>query len=103
MSDVVVVPWIFRQFGGVHAAQAATTAMAGAVDQAATVAAAVPVFGPIGADFVATFATAQANHMRSVAQLTVVHEASAAAAHLAATAYEGNEAGSAATFEAQRI
>ncbi|MGK8488381.1 type VII secretion target [Nocardia asiatica] len=98
MSEFLVVPDVFRQYGVLNATQATAVATAGAVDQAATVAAAVPVFGPIGADFLAVFAAAQANHMQAVAKLAEVHAATAISAGVAASAVEGTDAASAAGF-----
>ncbi|MEU7628740.1 type VII secretion target [Nocardia sp. NPDC049220] len=98
MSDVVVIPTVFRQFGAVNATQAAAVAMSGAVDQAAAIAAAAPVFGPIGADFLASFAQAQANHLYAVGRLAEVHAASSVAAELAAASYEATESASADEF-----
>ncbi|MBF6351426.1 MULTISPECIES: type VII secretion target [Nocardia] len=98
MNDIRIVPDAFRQYGSVNATQAVTVTTAGAVDQAATIAAAAPVFGPIGADFLAVFAAAQANHVHAVGQLAGVHAAAAATAGIAATAVEITEAGSATSF-----
>jgi hypothetical protein len=100
MNDIVIAPEGFREYGQRCAAMASSVSTAGAVDQAATVAAAAPVFGLIGADFLAAFAGAQHNHLTSVAELSAVHAASAAAAHRAADAYEATERASAAGFGA---
>ncbi|WP_459545885.1 hypothetical protein [Nocardia sp. X0981] len=102
MNEILIAPDVFRQYGSVNATQAAAVATAGAVDQAATVAAAAPVFGPIGADFLAVFAMAQANHIRAVTQLAQVHAATAATAGVAAAAVEITEAGSATSFTTLR-
>jgi hypothetical protein len=91
MSDIVVAPDTFRKYGEVANEMAARTASVGAVDQAAIIAAALPVFGLIGQDFLAAFAGAQANHFAGVAQLAEVHAATAATAHAGANAYQAAE------------
>ena len=88
MNQVAVVPDAVRAYAGASATMAAGVAQAGAVDQAATVAAAVPVFGLIGQEFLLSFAYAQANHLTSVAQLAAVHAGTALTAAQAATTYE---------------
>lgn len=98
MTDVLVDPNTFRQYGDISAGMASTVAAAGAVDQAASVAAAVPVFGLIGQDFLVSFAYAQANHFQSVNQLAALFGSTATAAHGAATDYEQTEQRSAAAF-----
>jgi hypothetical protein len=79
---------------------AADVAVAGAANQAATIAAAIPVFGLIGQDFLAAFAVAQANNFSSVTELAYVHGMSAVAAHEAAALHDATEAGTAADFGA---
>ncbi|WP_278264913.1 type VII secretion target [Nocardia sp. AG03] len=92
MNHVAVVPDAVRAYAGASATMAAGVAQAGAVDQAATVAAAVPVFGLIGQEFLLSFAYAQANHLTSVAELAAVHAGTALTAAQAATTYEGADA-----------
>ncbi|WP_348537884.1 type VII secretion target [Nocardia brasiliensis] len=73
-------------------------ATAGAVDQAATIATVVPVFGLIGQEFLAAFAFAQANHLSSVAELAAVHAGTALTAHQAASTYEVTDSASGAAI-----
>ncbi|MFE6923285.1 type VII secretion target [Nocardia sp. NPDC057663] len=89
MNHVAVVPDAVRAYAGASATMAAGVAQAGAVDQAATVAAVVPVFGLIGQEFLLSFAYAQANHLTSVAELAAVHAGTALTAAQAASTYEG--------------
>ncbi|MCM6776091.1 type VII secretion target [Nocardia sp. CDC159] len=96
MDVVAATPDAIRRYGDASAAMAATTATVGAVDQAATMAAAVPVFGLIGQDFLLSFAYAQANHLASVSELAAVHAGTAVTAYEGAATYETTDAGSAA-------
>ncbi|MBF6171402.1 type VII secretion target [Nocardia blacklockiae] len=88
MNHVEVVPDAVRRYGDTSAVMAAGVASAAAVDQTATMAAAVPVFGLIGQEFLLSYAFAQANHLSSVAQLAAVHAGTALTAHQAAATYE---------------
>ncbi|NUS43978.1 MAG: hypothetical protein HOQ24_09855 [Mycobacteriaceae bacterium] len=99
MTDIVATTPAIRTYGDANAALAAQVAAAGATDQAATLAVAVPIFGLIGADFLAAFATAQANHFTSVNELAAVHAATALTAHQVAAEYEAAEAVSGAGFD----
>ncbi|MFC4377449.1 type VII secretion target [Nocardia halotolerans] len=89
MNHVAVVPEAVRAYAGASATMAAGVAQAGAVDQAATMAVAVPVFGLIGQEFLLSFAYAQANHLTSVTELAAVHAGTALTAAQAAATYEG--------------
>ena len=100
MSDIVVEPDTYRRYGEVTGQAAGVVAAAGAVDQAATIAAAVPVFGLIGQEFLASFAYAQANHFASVATLVQSYSGTSDIAYASANAYEGNENASASNFTA---
>ncbi|WP_328393992.1 type VII secretion target [Nocardia sp. NBC_00416] len=95
MSDLSVVPDEIRRFGDMHGACAAEICAAAGVDQAAIVAAAVPVFGLIGQDFLAAFVAAQANNLGSVAELGAVHAGTARTAYDSAGLYEATELDSA--------
>nr|WP_280433870.1 hypothetical protein [Nocardia carnea] len=64
------------------------TAAAGSIDQAAVIAAAVPVFGLIGQDFLMALAIAQAGNLMSVNELAAVHAASALTCYEGAAAFE---------------
>ncbi|MFE1593220.1 hypothetical protein [Nocardia sp. NPDC058705] len=94
MSDLVATPDVIRGYGEAAAAMATGVATAGGFDQTATVAAAVPVFGLIGQEFLVSFAGAQANHVSSVLELAGVHAATAVTAHQAAAAMEATEVAS---------
>lgn len=100
MTDLVAESHVVRTFGDASAALAVETAVAGAVNQAALIAAAIPVFGLIGQDFLAAFAYAQANNLMSVNELAAVHAATALTSYEGATAYELTEEASAADFGA---
>ncbi|MQY24973.1 type VII secretion target [Nocardia aurantia] len=101
MVDILKVdPQVFRQYGDIAQGSAATVAVAGAVDQASSIAAAVPVFGLIGQEFLASFALAQNNHLTAVTQLANVMAGTAQASHGAAAAYEHAEAHSSEGFAA---
>ncbi|MFI6172419.1 type VII secretion target [Nocardia sp. NPDC051052] len=98
MNVLHVQPETFRHYGDISAAMAATVALVGAADQAAGVAAVVPVFGLIGQEFLASFAYAQANHLGSVTELAEIFSTTAANSHTAAAAYEQADQHSADTF-----
>ncbi|MBU3065195.1 hypothetical protein KO481_27170 [Nocardia sp. NEAU-G5] len=100
MDLLQVEPNTFRQYGDIAAGTATAVAAVGAVDQAASIAAAVPVFGLIGQEFLTSFAYAQANHFTAVNQLATVFATTATAAHTAAGAYEQAERCSMAGFAA---
>lgn len=98
MAGVIMDTDLLRQFGDLHFTQGTMTETAGTIDQAATVAAASTALGPIGSEFLAAFAAAQANHARAVAQLTAVYQATGAAAQTGAADYDLTEADSASSF-----
>lgn len=77
-----------RSYGNTAAEVAARIAGAAGFDLAENVAALTPVFGAVGAEFLAAFAVAQANHAQSVAALAGNFTATAAAAHATAAGYE---------------
>ncbi|WP_328409267.1 hypothetical protein [Nocardia sp. NBC_00403] len=77
---------------------ATDVAVAGATNQAATIAAAIPVFGLIGQDFLAAFAYTQANNLMSVTELATVHAMTAVTAHESATLYDVTEDAAVADF-----
>ncbi|WP_405179659.1 type VII secretion target [Nocardia sp. NBC_01377] len=99
MSDLVAAPDAIRGYAEAAVSMATGVATAGTVDQAATMAAVVPVFGLIGQEFLFAFAHAQANHVSSVLELAAVHAATAMTATQSAIAYETSEATSAAEFD----
>lgn len=96
MDRIAVESDAIRQYGNTAAATATEVAVAGATNQAATIAAAVPVFGLIGQDFLAAYAYAQASNLTSVAELAHVYAMTAVAAHEAAALYDLTDAASAA-------
>ncbi|WP_433711628.1 hypothetical protein ACQP2U_36100 [Nocardia sp. CA-084685] len=98
MNKIVATTDAIRRYGDASAALATDVALAGATNQVATMAAAIPVFGLIGQDFLATFAVAQANNLTSVAELAHVHGMSAVAAYESAALYDGTEAVASADF-----
>ncbi|WP_040774460.1 type VII secretion target [Nocardia pneumoniae] len=98
MNEIVVASDAIRRYGEASAAMAVDVAVAGAANQAATIAAAIPVFGLIGQDFLAAFAVAQANNMMSVAELAHVHAMTAVAAHESAATYDLTDDASANDF-----
>ncbi|UGT60002.1 type VII secretion target [Nocardia asteroides] len=100
MNHVAVVPEAVRRYGDASASMAAGIATAGAVDQVATVAAVVPVFGLIGQEFLAAYAVAQANHIASLLELAGVHAGTALTAYEAAATYEATDSASGAAIGA---
>ncbi|MBU3068084.1 hypothetical protein KO481_42035 [Nocardia sp. NEAU-G5] len=101
MADILHVrPGTFRQYGDISQTMAVTVGAVGAIDQAASVAAAVPVFGLIGQEFLASFAYAQANHCAAIADLVDNFTTTATAAHASAALYEQHEQHSVDTFAA---
>lgn len=91
MTDLVAETDVVRAFGDASAAMAVETATAGAVNQAALIAAAIPVFGLIGQDFLGAFAYAQANNLLSINELAATHAATALTSYAGAAAYEQAE------------
>ncbi|MEU1980935.1 hypothetical protein [Nocardia sp. NPDC019395] len=100
MPYLVANTEVVRRYGDASATMAVETAMAGAADQVAMMAAAIPVFGLIGQDFLAAFAFAQANNLLSVQELAAVHAGSALTSYEGAAAYDLNEDVTAAEFGA---
>ncbi|WP_327101035.1 type VII secretion target [Nocardia vinacea] len=98
MTELIAVPDAIRHYGDASAAMAAEVAAVAAADQAATIAAAVPVFGLIGQDFLIALALAQGNNLQSSAEIAAVHAATALTAYDAAAGYEATEDTSAAEF-----
>ncbi|GAB4583214.1 hypothetical protein [Nocardia sp. NPDC127526] len=90
-------------YGSEKAAQAAQVAGAAAGDVGASLAAAVPMFGLIGQDFLAAFAIAQGNYLLSSAEIAAVHASTATAAYAAVGTYGANEVTSAASFLANTL
>ncbi|MET8878697.1 type VII secretion target [Nocardia sp. NPDC004278] len=99
MDRIAATPDAIREFGNASATMATTVAALGNVDQAATMAAAVPVFGLLGQDFLFSYAGAQLNHITSVNELAAVHAGTALTLHEAAAHYEHTDGGSAANLD----
>ncbi|MFI9533951.1 hypothetical protein ACIG56_11945 [Nocardia fusca] len=100
MTDLVAETEVVRRFGDASASLAVEAATAGAANQTALIAAAIPVFGLIGQDFLAAFAIAQANNLASVNELAAVHAATALTSYEGIAAYEATEAASVTGFGA---
>ncbi|QCQ90900.1 type VII secretion target [Rhodococcus sp. SGAir0479] len=88
MNGFSAVPDEIRAYGDVASGAAAHIAATEGADIAANAAALAPVFGVIGADFLATYATTQATHAASVAALANVFAGTGTVAHAIAAAYE---------------
>ena len=88
LSEVFVVTDGIRKYGATAAQAAEQISSAAALDLGANLAALAPVFGPIGADFLASFAAAQANHATSVAELATHYAQTAIAADATAQSYD---------------
>ncbi|WP_040794556.1 type VII secretion target [Nocardia higoensis] len=95
MADLVATPEAIRQYGKTSAALASETLAVASIDQLAVVAAAVPVFGLIGQDFLASYAMAQASHLTAVAEVAAVHAGTAVAAFESAAYYTATDLDSA--------
>ncbi|MFF0491334.1 type VII secretion target [Nocardia sp. NPDC003482] len=100
MDVLAASPDAIRRYGDTSAAMATTVATLAGVDQAASVAAAVPVFGLIGQDFLLAFAGAQATHLSSVAELAAVHAGTALTAYEGAATYQSTDDASASNLGA---
>ncbi|MGW0003350.1 hypothetical protein [Nocardia grenadensis] len=98
MNHLSVTSDAIRGYADASATMAADVVVAGATNQAATLAAAIPVFGVIGQDFLAAFVVAQANNLSSVAELAYVHGMTAVAAHESAALYDATEAAAVTDF-----
>lgn len=92
MSEMSAIPEGIESYAAMHATVASALGTAEGIDQAANVAALVPVFGLIGQEFLASFAYAQANHVLSVGQLAASHAGSAAHAMASAESYRATDA-----------
>ncbi|MGO4201180.1 type VII secretion target [Rhodococcus sp. TAF43] len=102
MDGFTAAPDEIRAYGDIAAETAANIGAAGAFDAAANVVALAPVFGVIGADFLATFATTQVTHARSVAALANVYAGTSSLAHTIAAAYDGADRSTGAALGAAR-
>ncbi|MDL9936711.1 type VII secretion target [Gordonia sp. ABSL1-1] len=91
-------PEVLESFAATHASIATAIGAAGTINAAANTAVMVPVFGLIGQEFLASFIAAQGNHLASVAELTMVHAATAASTLGALADFQVTDAGSAAVI-----
>lgn len=87
MADLVATPEAIVQYGKTSAELASQTLALASIDQLAVIAAAVPVFGLIGQDFLASYAMAQASHLTAVAEVAAVHAGTALTAFESAAHY----------------
>ncbi|MGF6889172.1 hypothetical protein ABIA39_008542 [Nocardia sp. GAS34] len=94
MSELIATPDAIRTYGDASAAMATGVATAGAFDQAAMIAAMVPVLGLIGQEVLLSSAYAHGNLASSTLELAGVHAATAVTAHQGAAAYDSTEAAS---------
>ncbi|RVW04033.1 ESX-1 secretion-associated protein [Rhodococcus xishaensis] len=88
MNGFSAAPDEIRAYGSIAAGAAAHIAATEGLEVAANVAALTPVFGVIGADFLATYATTQATHAGSVAALAHSYAGTGSVAHAIAAAYD---------------
>lgn len=98
MSDLSVETDALRAFGVTNSGVAGDIAGAGNFDGAANVAAMTPVFGLIGADYLAMFAAAQLLHARDINELSAKYHDMAGAAFSSATNYDVADADNAAAL-----
>lgn len=98
MSEVTVVTDGIRSYAATAAQAAEQITGAAGMDLAANLAALTPVMGPIGADFLASFAVAQTNHAKSVAALATHFVQTALAAESTADSYDTTDQATAAAL-----
>ncbi|MGV9827056.1 type VII secretion target [Gordonia sp. NPDC003429] len=91
MDDVTVSPEVLEGFAATNAAIGTAVAAAGGINAAANTAVMIPVFGLIGQEFLASFITAQANHLFSVGSLAAVHASTAAASLTGLAEFDGTD------------
>ncbi|MER7453409.1 hypothetical protein ABTW96_24320 [Nocardia beijingensis] len=94
MNELVATPDAIRVYGNTSLGIATSVATVGAFDQAAMIAAMVPVLGLIGQEVLISSVCAYANLASSTMELAGVHAATALTAHESAAAYEAAEAAS---------
>ncbi|MFC8043062.1 type VII secretion target [Nocardia sp. NPDC057353] len=98
MTDLSVDTDGVRDFAATNAGVAGQIAGAGNFDAVANVSALTPVFGLIGADYLAMFAAAQVLQARDINDLSAKVGDLSNSAFNAAAAYDGQEAASGAVF-----
>ncbi|MFJ9364640.1 type VII secretion target [Nocardia sp. NPDC101769] len=92
MADLSVDTGAVRAFAATQDGVAADIAAQGALDTVSHVAAMTPVFGLIGADFLAGFAVAELLHDRDIDALSARFGALGRAAFRAAATYDATDA-----------
>lgn len=95
MSDLSVETEALRAFGTTNAGVGTEIAAAGNFDAVAHVAALTPVFGLIGADYLAMFAAAQVLQARDINDLSAKYQKLSQAAFSSALNYDGTDSGTA--------
>lgn len=95
MSDLSVETEALRAFGATNAGIAGDIAGAGNFDAVANVAALTPVFGLIGADYLAMFAAAQVLQARDINDLAAKYQHLSQAAFSSAADYDVTDLGNA--------
>lgn len=98
--DVVANTEDIRRVGTACASAASQAATAGCIEQAPILAAAVPVYGPLGMDFTMSLAQALANNLQSTQEWAHVQGCNAQAHFEAAGSYAGTDDASAAGIQA---
>ncbi|WP_028476680.1 type VII secretion target [Nocardia sp. CNY236] len=92
MSDLSVETEAVRDFGATNAGIATDLAVAGNLDAVQSVSALVPVFGLIGADYLAMFAAAQVLQAKDINDLSTKFAGLSNSAFNAAAAYDAVDA-----------
>ncbi|MEV3964640.1 type VII secretion target [Nocardia sp. NPDC050193] len=95
MSNLSVVTDALRAFGITNSGIGTEIAAAGNIDAAANVAALTPVFGLIGADYLAMFAAAQVLQARDINDLSAKYQKLSEAAFTSAFDYDATDDGTA--------
>ncbi|MET8799061.1 type VII secretion target [Nocardia sp. NPDC004568] len=95
MSNLSVATEALRAFGITNSGIGTEIAAAGNIDAVANVAALTPVFGLIGADYLAMFAAAQVLQARDINDLSAKYQKLSEAAFTSAFAYDATDDGTA--------
>jgi hypothetical protein len=98
MSSVMMMGEAVDGLAATSATMGTALATAGGVNAAANAAAMVAVFGLIGQEFVAAFATAQAAHLAAVGGLAAIHAGTAASMLAGSAAFTATDVVSAAAL-----
>ncbi|GGK93944.1 type VII secretion target [Nocardia jinanensis] len=95
MSDISVATEALRAFGITNSGIGTEIAAAGNIDAVANVASLTPVFGLIGADYLAMFAAAQVLQARDINDLSAKYQKLSEAAFTSAFNYDMTDDGAA--------